>query len=59
MLLLNDLEIDMQRPAMTESSSKNTKLAYQLAFLRIWGRENFNLLLKLLVLEFTSLQYFC
>ena len=30
---------NMQRPALTESSNKTTKLAYQLPFLRISGRD--------------------
>ena len=32
----------MQRPALTESSNKTTKLANQLPFLRISGRDTFS-----------------
>ncbi|XP_058951515.2 uncharacterized protein [Pocillopora verrucosa] len=34
----------MQRPALIESSNKTTKLAYQLPFLRISGRDTFSFL---------------
>lgn len=34
----------MQRPALTDSSNKTTKLAYQLPFLRISGRDTFSFL---------------